>query len=931
MTLPNHFLKSLQRYKSAQPQIEETKEGIKEGKSPFELETNKQVLGDRMYRLGNSPRIAKERLIGNNDIVHINVIDRIRRVGNTVGRITIADTDGNAEGYGTGFLVGPGLLLTNNHVIPDKTAAAKAFIDFNFEEKEDKMIANYCRFKINGAGLFITSPQDEGLDYTLVEVDHFSIDGKTALETFGWNRLYAEPGKAVKGEAMIVIQHPGGDVKKVAFRNNNLLHHFENFLQYETDTMPGSSGGLVANIGVEIVALHHSSVPALDKAGNCLTKDGDIFDSNKHSERDIDWIANEGVRISSICKDIFSRTNLSENDMKLRDELNGRPFLPSSNNQFNAPVIINTDKQKTPATDKPTLVKTINTTKKSKKRFLITIAPGKVGSAALQQLKEVYNANISHTIDTESLLHPSMEACYQAEIETGGSPWLMAQELINIPGVEEAVPDLPHATHVDDGDIVADNDKPNGTIKKKEIFLNIAKEKFSNGTPSSKESFKNQLSGKWNEEDKINEYLQRYGDFKNVQLNRNWNHTSSGFDKALKLFHKQFPHVTNPASLTTKIAQLDTGYTLHPEIAHIQSSLGRDFVDNDADATDNLVTGFLRQPMHGTRTSSIIIGNKTSLSHEGNDGVFPYTLVAPFRVSNSVILISRFKQVANAVKYAIENGFDVLSMSMGVLPGHKQWKALVKYAYDSGLIWINAAGNQVKFVVAPAIYPGTIAVAASNAADQTWKGSCRGAEVDITAPGEDIYVPIWNDNEEHDYSYGSGTSYATPHVAAAAAMWLEYHKDNLADKYKIPWQKIEAFRWCLVNSARQPKDLESKDGTVKKQNWNSSAYGVGLLDAEALLKIPLPEAGTLKNIYEISGFETLRQRDQSLEEMEIIYNELNKNVIDDMGKSGKESLGEEFTYSLTPRAEDLKNQLLQQGAGDGKESTINIVAEILEY
>jgi hypothetical protein len=265
------------------------------------------------------------------------------------------------------------------------------------------------------------------------------------------------------------------------------------------------------------------------------------------------------------------------------------------------------------------------------------------------------------------------------------------------------------------------------------------------------------------------------------------------------------------------------------------------------------------------------------------------------------------------------------------LPGHKQWKALVKYAYDSGLIWINAAGNQVKFVVAPAIYPGTIAVAASNAADQTWKGSCRGAEVDITAPGEDIYVPIWNDNEEHDYSYGSGTSYATPHVAAAAAMWLEYHKDNLADKYKIPWQKIEAFRWCLVNSARQPKDLESKDGTVKKQNWNSSAYGVGLLDAEALLKIPLPEAGTLKNIYEISGFETLRQRDQSLEEMEIIYNELNKNVIDDMGKSGKESLGEEFTYSLTPRAEDLKNQLLQQGAGDGKESAINIVAEILEY
>jgi len=927
MTLPNYFFSSLQRYKSVESSIEQTKEGIKDRKSPIELETNKKNLESRMYRLGSMPGISRERLIGNNDIVHMNIIDRIRKVANTVGRISIADEAGTAQGYGTGFLVGPGMLLTNHHVIPDRLSAANAFVDFNFELLENTVIDKYYRFKLKGDGLFITSSDEGGLDYTLLEVETHSFDGKTSLEIFGWNRLYPEPGKAVKGEAMIVIQHPGGDVKKVAFRNNNLLYHFDDFLQYDTDTMPGSSGGLVANIGVEIVALHHSSVPCTDKGGNVLTKDGDVYDPNKHTEKDIDWIANEGVRISSICKDVFGRTNLSEKEKQILEKVKGRPYYPGTEINKTPASNSQSDKQTKLTTDKIPAVKTNNTG--ARRKYLVTIKSGRVGVAALRQIEKTYSTKISSILFGESFLHPAMELCYQCDIETPGSPWLLAQQLVNIPGVEEAVPDLPHATHIDDGDALLQNgNTPKGSpgaLKKKENFLNLAKENFSRNDAGN-ESFKNQLGGKWNEEDKFNEYKKRFGEYKNIDLKRDWNHTSSGFSEAIKIFNKKHPHIVSPASLRVKIAQLDTGYALHPEIADLQTSLGRDFVDDDDNATDELVTGLLRQPMHGTRTSSIIVGRKTNLSHEGNNGVFPYAPVVPFRVSNSVILISRFTQVANAIKYAIENGFQVLSMSMGVLPGHRQWKALVKYAYDSGLIWVNAAGNQVKFVVAPAKYPGTIAVAASNVADQTWTGSCRGSEVDITAPGEDIYVPIWNDNEEHDYSYGSGTSYATPHVAAAAAMWLEYHSDVLPDKYKLPWQRIEAFRWCLVNSARKPQDLEKLNGDFVTQNWNNNSYGSGILDAVALLNIGLPDSTLLKNAYTISGMEMLENRELSIEEMEIVYNELNKTYIDSLPGT-KESLS---GFSLTPRAEELKNELILANGGSSNESTINIVAEILQ-
>ena len=79
---------------------------------------------------------------------------------------------------------------------------------------------------------------------------------------------------------------------------------------------------------------------------------------------------------------------------------------------------------------------------------------------------------------------------------------------------------------------------------------------------------------------------------------------------------------------------------------------------------------------------------------------------------------------------------------------------------------------------------------------------------------------------------GTGTSYATVHVAAAAAMWLRRHGPALAARYAAPWQRVEAFRLLLRQTARPISGQAPGNGT-------------GILDIEALLRAPLPAASGL--------------------------------------------------------------------------------------
>jgi endonuclease I/V8-like Glu-specific endopeptidase len=265
-----------------------------------------------------------QRIVGKSDFVPVSYLEFGMLVAQSVGRVLIGGASGRAEGFGTGFLVSPRLLLTNNHVLGVKRQAALAQVEFNYQNAINGRSTRAVVFDLDPDTFFIT---DEALDYSLIAVREQSREGDQ-LRAFGWNRLIETEGKAILGEWLTIIQHPGGAPKQVALRENQLIDVLPDFVHYQTDTSAGSSGSPVFNDQWEVVALHHSGVPRTDDQGRILNRDGSIW-SEEMGEHQIDWIANEGVRVSRIVQDI-KKQRLTDDRRKLRNQLfDAEPSQPS--------------------------------------------------------------------------------------------------------------------------------------------------------------------------------------------------------------------------------------------------------------------------------------------------------------------------------------------------------------------------------------------------------------------------------------------------------------------------------------------------------------------------------------------------------------------------------------------------------------------------
>jgi endonuclease I/V8-like Glu-specific endopeptidase len=260
-------------------------------------------------------RVLLERILGESDLMNVNFLEFGTRACRAIGRVHIRNPIGQVVGYGTGFLVSPRLLLTNNHVLSSLQEASTSQVEFNYQIGLDGKLTPSIFFGLAPAEFMLT---DEHLDYTLVAVQQAASDG-TELRAFGWIRLIEEQGKIVNGERMNIIQHPGGEPKQLALRANQLIDILDDFLHYQTDTAPGSSGAWVGNDEWEVVALHHAGVPRRDAQGHILTPDGQRWRTHMGEHR-IDWIANEGVRISRIVGHV-KQQSLSPTQQRLLDEM----------------------------------------------------------------------------------------------------------------------------------------------------------------------------------------------------------------------------------------------------------------------------------------------------------------------------------------------------------------------------------------------------------------------------------------------------------------------------------------------------------------------------------------------------------------------------------------------------------------------------------
>jgi endonuclease G, mitochondrial len=232
-----------------------------------------------------------ERIIGDSDLMSINFLDRGRRAAAAVCRIKVP-SDGGAW-YGTGFLVGPRLLLTNHHVLSNPDEASQSEAEFGYEHDLDGVLGEPVRFNLRPHEIFYANAE---LDITFVAVTPLSDEG-VPLDRYGRLPLIPLSGKAIDGEWVTIIQHPGAEPKQIAIRASQIIAldpkvaygvDLDQFIHYSTDTEPGSSGAPVFNDQWQVLALHHKAVPAPEKPGKVAKKPV--------------WIANEGVRISAIFK-----------------------------------------------------------------------------------------------------------------------------------------------------------------------------------------------------------------------------------------------------------------------------------------------------------------------------------------------------------------------------------------------------------------------------------------------------------------------------------------------------------------------------------------------------------------------------------------------------------------------------------------------------
>ena len=258
-----------------------------------------------------------ERLIEGADFYPAWFLSRGAEVRATVARVK-ARAPGGTESMGTGFLAGPRLLLTNFHVLdwtdeggPDLGQIAPgSLFEFDYEERFDGTLRPVSTYAADPATLLLASPWQK-LDYVLVALQPVSREGDRSLLDYGYDRLAADLGKIVKGEPVYVIQHPRGQPKQVVVRNNLLVDRDEGsatpYLTYEADTDLGSSGSPVFNRQWEVVALHHATEIVRDGAGRILARDGSPWNPSSGPENVKYGDLNEGVRVSSIVRDLGAK------------------------------------------------------------------------------------------------------------------------------------------------------------------------------------------------------------------------------------------------------------------------------------------------------------------------------------------------------------------------------------------------------------------------------------------------------------------------------------------------------------------------------------------------------------------------------------------------------------------------------------------------
>ena len=192
-------------------------------------------------------------------------------------------------------------MITTHHVLGTATAASSSLAEFDYQRRNDGTQLATTSFSFEPHVFFYA---DRDLDYAVVAVRRKwpPMAGRLRISVITSSRRKRERQSPHRRPTSFSTPE-AGEPKQVSLRENQIVDVLPNFLHYKADTAPGSSGSAVYNDRWEVVALHHSGVPEKTVDGQLMAVDGKPWRQEMGEDR-IKWIANEGVRISRIIRNL---------------------------------------------------------------------------------------------------------------------------------------------------------------------------------------------------------------------------------------------------------------------------------------------------------------------------------------------------------------------------------------------------------------------------------------------------------------------------------------------------------------------------------------------------------------------------------------------------------------------------------------------------
>ena len=325
-----------------------------------------------------------------------------------------------------------------------------------------------------------------------------------------------------------------------------------------------------------------------------------------------------------------------------------------------------------------------------------------------------------------------------------------------------------------------------------------------------------------------------------------------------------------------KVAVLDTGVDSdHPELIDNflkddnNNIIGKRFYDNKSD------NNFDDDHGHGTHVAGIIAAKTNN-----NEGI------AGISVNNKIKIIpvkcinkysdgyyGNNQDISEAIKWAVDQGADIINLSLGGLESNSLIKNSVKYACKNKCLIISAVGNTNEMVEYPAALSGVLSVGcvdennnmanfSSYKTDNTYPQKPEGHRgVDVVAPGLRIYSTFDNSDSgiyNNGFCYLTGTSMSTPLVTGIAALLMQQH-DNY---YRNP----NIVRKIILHTSKN-----------SSSNTHDDKYGYGIINAKDAILFPWTASffNKLDSKHQIN-FELVNIRNQISENSNQIYNNSNQ-------------------------------------------------------